>query len=114
MLKLDEKTLATTVTYRGQEVWSQVVFAEKALHLAKRAGIETMRNSLTGVHDNLLAVFKEKISGSVASWEKFCMEIKAVNIEQCMVYTLRSTSNPQCHSSITHQMSRMKITTGPN
>jgi hypothetical protein len=35
MLKLDENTLATTVTYRGQEAWSHVVFAEKVLYLAK-------------------------------------------------------------------------------
>jgi len=81
MLKLDKKTLATMVSYGGQDTWSYVVFVEKALDLAKRAGIETMRSSLTGVHDNLPTVFKEKVSGSVASWETFCAEIKAVDID---------------------------------
>jgi hypothetical protein len=81
MLKLDEKTLATTMSYGGQDAWSHVVFAEKALDLAKRAGIETTRSSLTGVRDNLPTVFKEKISGSVASWEVFCAEVKAVDID---------------------------------
>jgi hypothetical protein len=61
-------------------MWSHVVFMEKALDLAKRAGIEMTRSSLTGVRDNLPTVFKEKISGSVASWETFCVEIKAVDI----------------------------------
>ena len=80
-LKLDKKTLAATVAYGGQDAWSHVVFAEKALDLAKRAGLEKTRSSLTGVRDNLPEVFKEKISGGIATWEKFCTEIKAIDID---------------------------------
>jgi hypothetical protein len=80
-LMLEEKTLATTVPYGGQDTWSHVVFAEKALDLVKWVGIEKTRSSLTRVRDNLLAVFKEKISGSVASWKVFCKEIKAIDID---------------------------------
>ena len=90
MLKLDKKTLATTMSYGGQDAWSHVVFAEKALDLAKQAGIEMTRSSLTGVHDNLPTVFKEKISGSVASWETFCAEIKAVDIDTLCIWVLAS------------------------
>jgi hypothetical protein len=79
-LKLDKKTLAATVAYGGQDAWSHIVFAEKALDLAKRTGLEKTRSSLTGVRDNLPEVFKEKISSGVATWEKFCTEIKAIDI----------------------------------
>ncbi|KAF8234497.1 hypothetical protein L208DRAFT_1261329, partial [Tricholoma matsutake] len=79
-LRLDRKTLATTVAYEKQDVWSHVVFAEKALDLAKCARIKKTRSSLTGVCDNLPEVFKEKISGSVGTWEVFCAEIKAIDI----------------------------------
>ena len=80
-LKLDKKTLVATVAYGGQDAWSHVVFVEKALDLVKRAGLEKMRSSLTGVRDNLPEVFKENISGGIVTWEKFCTEIKAIIID---------------------------------
>jgi len=64
----------------GQDACSHVVFTEKALDLAKHAGIKKMRSLLTGVHDNLPEVFKEKISCSIRTWEKFCTELKAIDI----------------------------------
>jgi hypothetical protein len=36
VLMLGEKTLATTMTYGGQDTWSHVIFTEKALDLANR------------------------------------------------------------------------------
>ena len=80
-LRLDKKTLAATVAYGGQDAWSHVIFAEKALDLANCAGIEKTRSSLTGVCDNLPEVFKEKISGNIGTWEVFCTEIKAIDID---------------------------------
>ena len=79
-LRLDKKTLAATVTYGGKDAWSHVVFTEKALDLAKCAGVKKTRSLLTRVCDNLPEVFKEKISGSIGMWEVFCAEIKAINI----------------------------------
>ena len=79
-LRLDKRTLATTVAYGGQDIWSHIIFAEKALDLAKCTGFEKTRSSLTGVRDNLPEVFKEKISGSIGTWEAFCAEIKAIDI----------------------------------
>jgi hypothetical protein len=80
-LKLDKKTLAATVAYGGQDGWSHVVFAEKALDLAKCAGIKKTRSLLTGVCNNLPEIFKEKISGSVETWGVFCVKIKAIDID---------------------------------
>jgi hypothetical protein len=80
-LRLDRKTLATTMAYGGQDAWSHVVFAERALDLAKRAGLEKTRSLLTRVRDELPEVFKERISGNVGTWEGFCAEIKAIDID---------------------------------
>ena len=79
-LRLNKKTLATTINYGGQDAWSHIVFAEKVLDLAKQASLEKTRSSLTTVHDNLPEVLKEKISSS-GTWEAFCTEMKAVNID---------------------------------
>jgi hypothetical protein len=46
-----------------------------------------------GVRDNLLAVFKEQISGSVASWEKFITEIKAVDIDTLRDWAKKEEAN---------------------
>jgi hypothetical protein len=73
--------LATTMAYGGQDTWSHIIFTEKALDLAKRTSLEKTRSSLTGVHDDLPKVFKEKISGNVGTWEIFCTEIKAIDID---------------------------------
>ena len=141
-LKLERKTLATTVAYGGQDAWSHVVFAEKALDLAKRAGIEKTRSSLTGVRDNLPEVFKEKISGSVGTWEVFCTEIKAIDIDvlrdwvrkeevkekkeqerdeanntrfaNLEAFRNHNTTPASPTAGIRHQMSRTTIAAGPN
>lgn len=79
-LRLDKRPLVATVAYGGQDAWSHIVFTEKALDLAKCTGIEKTRSSLTGVHDNLPKIFKEKISGSIGTWEVLCAEIKAIDM----------------------------------
>lgn len=141
-LRLDKKTLAATVDYGGQDAWSHVIFAEKALDLAKRAGIEKTRSSLTGVRDNLPEVFKEKISGSIGTWEALCAEIKAIDIDtlrdwvkkeeakekkeqerdetnNARFVSLESRRNHNVTTAsptagIRHQMSRTNIATGAN
>jgi hypothetical protein len=141
-LKLDKKTLAATVAYGGQDGWSHVVFAEKALDLAKRAGIKKTRSSLTGVRNNLPEIFKEKISSSVETWGVFCMKIKAIDIDTLRDWVRKeevkerkeqewdkannaqfaSLESLQTHSAtpasptagIRHQMSRTTIAARPN
>lgn len=140
-LRLDRKTLATTMTYGGQDAWSHVVFAEKALDLAKRAGLEKTRSSLTRVRDDLPEVFKERISGNVGTWEIFCAEIKAIDVDTLRDWVRKEETkekkekekedannarfihleNLQARSStpasptagIQNQMGRTTITTGP-
>jgi hypothetical protein len=141
-LRLDKKTLGATVAYGGQDAWSHVVFTEKALDLAKCTGIEKTRSSLTGVCDNLPEVFKEKISGNIGTWEAFCTEIKAIDIDALRDWVRKEevkekkererdeannarfanlealrthTTTPASPTAgIRHQMSRTTITVGTN
>lgn len=67
--------------YRGEDVYTHVVFAEKVLDLAKRAKIEaTTTLGLFTLRDNLPEVLQEKVAENQTSWISFVNAIKSVEL----------------------------------
>lgn len=77
-LKIDN--LGKTEKYGGEDVWTHVVFAEKALDLAKRAKIDAGSNSIWAVRDHLPDVIKDKLPEAQTDWASFCTAIKDVDL----------------------------------
>lgn len=79
-MRLKPSDLGKTEKFGGEEVWTHMVFADKALNLAKRAGINGGSSSIWQVRDHLPDIIKEKVSKSQTSWQSFCDAIKAVEL----------------------------------
>jgi Zinc knuckle len=77
-IKMEE--LGKTEKYRGEDVHTHMVFAEKILDLAKRAKIEASTSGLWSVRDELPEVLREKIPEAQASWTAFAQAIKDVDM----------------------------------
>jgi hypothetical protein len=70
-LRLPMKKLGKTEFYGGEEVYTHIVFAEKALDLAKRVKIATTTHLIWQVRDQLPDVVKEKINETQQNWTTF-------------------------------------------
>ena len=70
-LQLPIDKLGKTETYGGEDVYTHIVFAEKALDLAKRAKIATTTHLIWQVRDQLPDVVKEKIDETQQNWTTF-------------------------------------------
>ena len=79
-MKITTEELGKTEKYRGEDVYTHMIFAEKILDLAKRAKIETTTSGLWSVRDGLPEVLREKISENQASWTAFAQAIKDVDM----------------------------------
>ena len=79
-LRLKADDLGKNEKYTGQEVWSHVTFAEKALSLARQAKINTGLNSIWKVHDELPEIIHQKVKETYMTWDEFCTAIKEVNM----------------------------------
>lgn len=79
-MRLKPGDLGKTEKFGGEEVWTHMVFADKALDLAKRAGIDNGSSSIWAVRDHLPDIIKEKVGESQTSWHSFCNAIKAVEL----------------------------------
>lgn len=79
-MRLKPEDLGKTEKFGGEEVWTHMVFADKALDLAKRVGIDSGSSSIWQVRDHLPDIIKEKVSESQTSWQLFCQAIKAVEL----------------------------------
>jgi hypothetical protein len=79
-MRLKTEELGKTEKFRGEEVYTHTVFAEKALDLAKRAKIETSTSGLWKVRDELPEILREKIPENQASWTAFVQAIKDVDM----------------------------------
>jgi len=78
-LRLMVDELGKKVKYVGEDVWSHVAFAEKALSLARQAKINTGSNSIWKVHDELLDIICQKVKETHMTWDSFCTVIKEVD-----------------------------------
>jgi len=79
-LRLKVEDLGKKEKYIGKEVYTHVIFAEKALSLAKQAKISTGSNSIWKVRDELPDIIHQKVKETYSSWTEFCMAIKAVEM----------------------------------
>ena len=79
-MRITMEELGKTEKYRGEDVYTHMIFAEKILNLAKRAKVETSTSGLWKVRDELPEVLQEKIPESQASWMDFTQAIKDVDM----------------------------------
>ena len=79
-MRITTEELGKMEKYRGEEVHTHTIFAEKILDLAKRAKIEASTSGLWNIRDKLPEVLREKIPENQASWTAFAQVIKNVDM----------------------------------
>jgi len=79
-MRIKTEDLGRSEKYRGQDVYTHVIFAEKILDLAKRAKIDNTTSGLFNVRDKLPEVLREKVPEDQASWMAFADAIKKVDM----------------------------------
>ena len=79
-MRLRTDTLGKMENYANDEVWTHVAFAQRALDLARRAGIAAGTNNIWQVRDALPEVIREKVSETQTDWTAFCDAIKKVDV----------------------------------
>jgi hypothetical protein len=79
-MRIATEELGKTEKYRGEDVFTHIIFAEKILDLAKRAKIEASTSGLWSVRDELPEVLREKIPEDQGSWTAFVQAIKKVDM----------------------------------
>jgi len=79
-LRLKVEDLGKKERYAGEEVYTHVIFAEKALSLARQAKISNGSNSIWKVCDELPDIIQQKVKETYSTWTEFCMAIKAVEM----------------------------------
>jgi hypothetical protein len=79
-MRLRPESLGKTERYANDDVWTHVVFAQRALDLARRAGIAGGIGNIWQVRDELPNVVKEKVPEKQTDWTTFCDAIKQVDV----------------------------------
>jgi hypothetical protein len=79
-MRMMTEELGKTEKFRGEDVYTHMIFAEKILDLAKRAKIEKSTSGLWNVRDELPEILREKIPETQASWTAFAQAIKDVSM----------------------------------
>ena len=75
-----KEELGKTEKYRGEDVYTCMVFAEKILDLAKQAKIDRMTSGLWNVRDELPEVLHKNVPENQPSWTAFTQAIKDVDM----------------------------------
>ena len=79
-MRIKTEELGKTEKYRGEDVHTHMIFAEKILDLATRAKIENSTSGLWKVWDELPEVLREKIPENQPSWSAFTQAIKDIDM----------------------------------
>ena len=79
-MRIEVEELGKTGKFRGEEVYTHVIFAEKILELARQAKVEMSASGLWNVRDELPEILREKIPEGQASWTVFAQAIKDVDM----------------------------------
>ena len=79
-MRLRIENLGKTERYANDEVWTHVVFVQRAFDLARRAGIAAGTNNIWQVRDALPEVVRDKVPETQANWTTFCDAIKKVDV----------------------------------
>ena len=103
-MRMTTEELGKTEKYKGEDVYTHMIFAEKILDLAKRAKIEASTSSLWNVRDELPEILREKISEDQASWTAFAQAIKDIDMghirEGVRKYKAKAASDAQMKADI--------------
>jgi hypothetical protein len=79
-MRLRPENLGKTERYANDDVWTHVAFAQRALDLARRAGISAGTNNIWQVRDALPDMVREKVPEKQTDWTTFCNAIKQVDV----------------------------------
>ena len=79
-LRLKVEDLGKKEKYAGEDLYSHVIFAEKALSLAKQVKISPGLNSIWKVRDELPDIIRQKVKETYPTWTEFCAGIKEVEM----------------------------------
>ena len=103
-MRIATEELGKTEKYRGEDVYTHMIFAEKILDLAKRAKVEASTSGLWSVRDELPEVLREKIPENQDSWTAFAQAIKNVDMghirEGVRKYREKAASDAQMKADI--------------
>ena len=103
-MRMKTEELGKTEKYRGEDVYTHMVFAERILDLAKRAKIEGSTSGLWNVRDELPEILREKIPENQTSWTAFAQAIKDVDMghirEGIRKYKDRATNEERVNAEI--------------
>ena len=103
-MRMTMEELGKTEKYRGEDVYTHMIFAEKILDLAKRAKVDASTSGLWNVRDELPEVLREKIPEDQASWTAFAQAIKGVDMghihEGVRKYKEKAASDAQVKADI--------------
>lgn len=117
-MRIKTEELGKTEKFKGEDVYTHMVFAEKILDLAKRAKIESTKSGLWSVRDELPEVLREKIPEDQASWTVFAKAIKDVDMghirEGVRKYKEKAASDAQVKADINFLKQRTVATTTAN
>lgn len=81
-LRLTDAEIATTLSSGGVEAWSHVIWAKKALQLAKMAGIDTGNSLIWMVRDNFPDALKDQVGSEFKDWEEFVEKVKKADVQK--------------------------------
>lgn len=116
-MRIKTEELGKTEKFRGEDVHTHMVFAEKILDLAKQAKIETTTSSLWNVRDELPEILREKIPENQPSWTAFVQAIKDVDMghirEGVRKYKDKADNDAKIKSDINFLM-KQRTTAGAN
>ena len=79
-MRIKPEDLGIMEKYRGEEVYTHIIFTEKIIDLAKQAKIEATSLGLFTLRDNLPEVLRDKIPENQMSWTSFVNVIKAIKL----------------------------------
>ena len=117
-MRMKTEELGKTEKYRGEEVYTHMVFAEKVLDLAKRAKVEDTTSGLWSVQDELPEILREKIPENQTSWKAFARAIKEVDMghirEGVRKYKEKAASEAQMKANINYLKQRTANATAGN
>lgn len=118
MMRIAIEELGKTEMFRGEDVYTHMVFAEKILDPAKQARVKASTSGLWNVQDELPEILHGKIPENQTSWTAFAQAIKDVNMghiqEEVREYKVKAAEakNSKDHhrsSQLTHQSNQNPV-----
>ena len=114
-MKITTEELGKTEKFRGEDVYTHTIFAEKILDLAKRAKVETSTSGLWKVRDELPEILREKIPEGQASWTAFAQAIKDIDMghirEGVRKYQEKTADDAKVKADISFLMKQRAVST---